>query len=185
MSLDTKGQQNSQNWWSYKSVQKFKKNSQAKVANIGMGITQFLTINLRTSYFQHFGECLLCTYLHIPGGRPSKLFVLQMSSGHDDGFCRCAQISLPIWLPPKRKDQFPFSSKKSDSIPYLEMELFTPQLSHRALSVLSLCINDWSSTAVTSVEVFSPLPDCKNLENNIYVWFRSESSNAYPVTNSL
>lgn len=72
------------------------KNSQAKVANVGMGITQFLTINLRTSYFRHFGECLLCTYLHIPGGRSSKLFVLQMSSGHYDGFCRCAQISLPI-----------------------------------------------------------------------------------------
>ena len=70
-----------------------------------MGITQFLMINLPTSYFQHFGECLLCIYLYISEGRSSKLSVLQMSSSHYDVFCRYTQMYLPVakMTPSKKK----------------------------------------------------------------------------------
>lgn len=93
-----------------------------------MGITQFLMINLPTSYFQHFGECLLCIYLYISEGRSSKLSVLQMSSSHYDVFCRYTQMYIPVakMTPSKKKGLVAFSSKKPASIPYLEMELFHP-----------------------------------------------------------
>ena len=99
--LDIKEWQNSPNRWSYKLVQKF--TSQSHHCNVG--ITQFLMINLPTSYFQHFGECLLCIYLYISEGRSSKLSVLQMSSSHYDVFCRYTQMYLPVakMTPSKKK----------------------------------------------------------------------------------
>ena len=99
--LDIKEWQNSPNRWSYKLVQKFTSQSH----HCSMGITQFLMINLPTSYFQHFGECLLCIYLYISEGRSSKLSVLQMSSSHYDVFCRYTQMYLPVakMTPSKKK----------------------------------------------------------------------------------
>ena len=81
-----------QNRSSYKLVQKFTNQSH----HCSMGITQFLMINLPTSYFQHFGECLSCIYLYISEGRSSKLSVLQTSSSHYDVFCRYTQMYLPV-----------------------------------------------------------------------------------------
>ena len=99
--LDIKEWQNSPNRWSYKLVQKFTSQSH----HCSVGITQFLMINLPTSYFQHFGECLLCIYLYISEGRSSKLSVLQMSSSHYDVFCRYTQMYLPVakMTPSKKK----------------------------------------------------------------------------------
>ena len=90
--LDIKEWQNSPNRSSYKLVQKFTNQSH----HCSMGITQFLMINLPTSYFQHFGECLPCIYLYISEGRSSKLSVLQTSSSHYDVFCRYTQMYLPV-----------------------------------------------------------------------------------------
>ena len=50
LSLDTKEQQNSRNWWSYKFVKNSIK-TQAKVSIITVGSTQFLMINLLTFFF--------------------------------------------------------------------------------------------------------------------------------------
>lgn len=90
--LDIKEWQNSPNRSSYKLVQKFTSQSH----HCSMGITQFLMINLPTSYFQHVGECLPCIHLYISEGRSSKLSVLQMNGSRYDVFCRYTQMYLPV-----------------------------------------------------------------------------------------
>ena len=137
-------------------------------------------INLPTSCFQHFAKCLLCIYLYISEGRSSKLSVLQMSSSHYDVFCRYTQMYLPVakMTPSKKKGLVAILLQEASFYTLPRNGTVPPLTPATELYLYFHCVSQWTRTIVTSEEVFTPLPDYKNLDRNMHVWFSSESPKA-------